>query len=73
MYGDKPAPKVGDWLMQNANSGLQMSICNDGAKRVKYEDRHGEKHDMYPGDGWPVRVMRDDDFIGRVGKPATVV
>lgn len=67
------APRVGDWLFQNANSGIQISFMGDDAKRVQYEDRHGEKHPLYPSDGWPVRIVLDDDFLGRVGRPTAVV
>lgn len=72
-YGKAGAPVVGQWLFQNANTGIQFSICNDGAERVKYEDRHGEPHALYPGDGWPVRIVSDDGFLGRIVKPHSVV
>ena len=72
-YGKNGAPKPGDWLFQNANTGIQFSICGDGAVRVKYADRHDELHALYPGDGWPVRIVSDDGFLGRLVKPHTVV
>ena len=72
MYGGKAPPKPGDWLFQNANAGIQFSINNEG-KRIKYTDRHDEVHPLYPGDGWPVRIVSDDGFLGRLVKPHTVV
>jgi len=71
-YGDRPAPVPGDWLFQNANTGIQFSMNNDGV-RVKYKDRHDEEHPLYPGEGWPVRIVNDDGFLGRVVKPHSVV
>jgi hypothetical protein len=73
MYGDQPPPQPGDWLFQNANTGIQFSFQGDGSERVKYEDRHGETHDMYPGDGWQVRIVMDDGFLGRIPRPTSVV
>lgn len=73
MYGDQAAPGPGDWLFQNANTGIQFSFCGDGAERVQYEDRHGDKHAMYPGDGWQVRIVLDDGFLGRIPRPTSVV
>lgn len=66
-------PKVGDWLFQNANSGIQMNFCGDNADRVKYEDRRGEPQALYANDGWPVRIVTDDTFLGRLTKPHSVV
>ena len=65
-------PKIGEWLFQNANSGIQFSLSNDG-ERITYEDRHGDKHNLYPSEGWPVRIVLDDQFLGRLVKPHTVV
>ena len=73
MYGDAPAPAENDWLFQNANTGIQFSFCGDGAERVQYEDRHGESHPLYSGDGWQVRIVMDDGFLGRVARPTSVV
>lgn len=73
MYGNQPAPRPGDWLFQNANTGIQFSFCGDGAERVKYEDRRGELNDLYPSDGWQVRIVIDDGFLGRIPKPTSVV
>ena len=67
------APKIGDWLFQNANTGIQFSFRGDGAQRVTYEDRRGEQQPVYPGDGWPVRIVNDDGFLGRLREPHSVV
>jgi hypothetical protein len=72
-YGANGAPRIGEWLFQNANTGIQFSICGDGAERVQYTDRRDDKHALYPGDGWPVRIVLDDGFLGRLLKPNTVV
>lgn len=72
-YPNGKAPKVGDWLFQNANSGIQFSFCGDNAERVKYRDRHDEEHDLYPSDGWQVRIVLDDGFLGSILKPNSVV
>lgn len=66
-------PKIGDWLFQNAGTGIQMSMCGDDAERVKYKDRHGDEQSMYPSDGWPVRIVTDASFLGILLKPHQVV
>lgn len=73
MYGDKGVPGVNDWLFQNANTGIQFSFCGDGAERVMYEDRRGEPQQLYPSDGWQVRIVLDDGFLGRIPRPTSVV
>lgn len=72
-YPDGIPPKVGDWLFQNANAGIQISFCGDGAERVQYEDRRGEMQNLYPSTGWPVRFTEDNGFLGSLTKPHTVV
>lgn len=73
MYGEGSPPKPGDWLFQNANTGIQISFCGDNAERVQYEDRHGDKHPLYPSDGWQVRMTLDDGFLGGLDRPTSVV
>ena len=72
-YPDGRRPRIGDWLFQNANQGMSMNFKGDGAERVKYEDRRGEMQDRYPDEGWPVRIVMDDSFLGRVMKPNQVI
>ena len=71
--GADKVPKIGDWLFQNASTGIQFSFKGDNAARVKYEDRRGELQDAYPSEGWPVRILLDDGFLGRVIRPTSVV
>jgi len=73
MWGPNGPPKVGQWLFVNPAQGQQFSFQGDGSIRVKYLDRHDESHDLYPGDGWPVRILQDDAFLGRLIRPTSVV
>lgn len=73
MFGESGAPKPGDWLIANANTGLSINIKGEGGTRVTAEDRRGEQEKLYPMDGWACRIVPDDLFIGRVLKPHTVV
>lgn len=72
-YPRAEAPHVGQWMFQNANTGIQMNFCGDNALRVQYEDRRGELQNLYPNDGWPVRIVTDDGFLGRLTRPHAVV
>lgn len=72
-FGDKPPPQPGEWLMMNANAGLQTSFYGKGAARPKGKDRHGEMVDLYDWDGWPCRIVPDDSFLMRISTPHTVV
>jgi hypothetical protein len=73
MFGDVGAPKVGDWVFSNANSGISLSIAGAGAERVTGEAKNGEKFNMYPSSGWYCRIVPDDQFFGTVLKPHSVV
>ena len=73
VFGDAPAPVAGDWLFAAQTAGISTSLSGDGAQRVKAEDRRGEVMDVYDWDGWPCRVLPDDQFIGRLQKPTSVV
>jgi len=68
-----PAPKVGDWLVTNANAGMQMNLCFAGASRPQGRNIAGNLINLFPEAGWPCRVMADDHFIGRIPAPHTVV
>lgn len=72
-YPDGVAPKVGDWVITNANAGIQMNVEGEGGERVKYQDRHGDWHDTYPERGWPCRVVMDDSILMTTDAPAGVV
>lgn len=72
MYGGfVPAP--GEWLFANANSGIQVNLVGDGASRPQSVDRRGEPLDIFEWDGWPCRIMSDDNFLGRIAKPHQIV
>lgn len=66
-------PKVGDWVITNANAGIQMNISGEGSERVKSPDRRGDLMDTYEWDGWPCRVVLDDSIIMLVDAPHTVI
>lgn len=72
-FSDGRPPKIGDWMFQNANSGIQISFQGDGHERVMYEDRRGDEHPLYPGEGWQVRMTLDDGFLGDLQRPTSVV
>lgn len=73
-FGPGGPPKVGDWLMTRATDGHPTNICGEDAEVVKYEDRHGERHNAYDWEsGWPCRVINDENFMGRVLNPHSVV
>ena len=72
-FGEYGPPKVGDWVFCNASSGLQISLCGDGASRPQGVDNMGRTIDLYEWDGWPCRLISDDLFLGRIGKPQQIV
>lgn len=68
-----PVPKPGEWLFANANAGIQVSIYGEGGTRPQGVDHAGRHVDLFEWEGWPCRIMSDDSFIGRIGKPHQVV
>ena len=72
-YGAGGAPKPGDWLFARPEAGVQMNCEGERASRPQGVDHRGEPMDIFDWDGWPCRVIPDDDFIGRVAKPQSVV
>lgn len=72
MYG-KSRPMPGDWLFAQASAGLQMMVMGEGGKRIQGEDRRGEKYDLFDWNGWPCRIVGDDNFLGRLLNPTSVV
>jgi hypothetical protein len=66
-------PRCGDWLFANAAAGIQTSLCGDGASRPQGTDQTGEPMDLFEWEGWPCRVILDDNFIGRLAKPHVLV
>jgi len=74
MFGSADdVPKVGDWLMANANTGFSLNIRGEGGTRVVALNRRDEEEKLYPFDGWACRIVPDDLFIGAVLKPHVVV
>lgn len=72
-FGRGKVPAVGDWMMANANAGIQCSIMGPGGTRpegVVFEDY---RFDLYSGDGWPCRLIKDADFYMRIREPHGVV
>jgi len=72
-FGPGGAPKPGDWLFAAQQSGFPVSLSGDGAARVKAKDHRDEEMDVYEWDGWPCRIVPDDNFIGRLTNPTGVV
>lgn len=70
---DGVPPKPGDWLFANANSGIQVNICGEGMSRPQGVDRRGEPFDLYEWDGWWCRIISDEQFLGRLERPHSVV
>lgn len=72
MYDGRP-PQVGEWLFANASAGIQIHLCGDGASRPQGRDHRGEAMDLFMWDGWPCRIMGDDNLLGRIAKPQQIV
>jgi hypothetical protein len=66
-------PKPGDWLFAPANAGIQINLHGDGGTRPQGIDHRGEVMDMFQWDGWPCRIIPDDQFLGRLTKPHSVI
>lgn len=73
MFGDAPAPKVGDWVFARPNDGVAMSICGEGAERPKGKDFRGDPLDKYDWNGWPCRILPDEQIFGRMSLPHHIV
>lgn len=72
-FGECGPPKIGDWVFCNASNGIQISLRGDGASRPQGVDNHGNPCDLFAWDGWPVRIISDDQFLGMIGKPQQIV
>jgi hypothetical protein len=68
-----PAPKPNEWLFANASAGLQVNLMGDGASRPQGKDYAGRPIDLFEWEGWPCRIIGDDNFLGRLVKPHSVV
>lgn len=72
-FGDKQKPEPGDWCFMPEGAGDAHSLYGDGAKRSQSKDARGELMDVYDWDGWPCRLVRDEQLRGRLNKPHQVV
>lgn len=72
LFGSAPPPATGEWMMANANAGIQMSLLGAGGTRPEGQ-AFGGPFDLYAGDGWPCRLIKCDDFYMRIKEPHTVV
>ena len=66
-------PKIGDWLFGNANAGVQQQWMGTGASKPQGVDHRGQPMSLFEWDGWPVRIIHEDEFFGRVSAPHSVV
>jgi hypothetical protein len=67
-------PKPGDWVFLEAQQGAAFNVQGEGAETIMVEDQRGDPIPMFEwGIGWPVRVIRDTEIMGRVAKPHQVV
>jgi hypothetical protein len=72
-FPDGKMPQPGDWMFANANSGIQISLFGEGAERIMGVDRRGDMIPIYDWDGWPCRIIPDEQFLGRLTKPHSIV
>lgn len=74
VYGEGvPRPAVGDWLMVNPSAGTQLNVMGEGASRPQGVDHRDQPFDLFEWDGWPCRIVGDDNFLARISKPHSVV
>ena len=73
MFADREPPKAGQWLFASPQSGTMMMIRGSGSKRVNFKDRTGREHPKYDWDGWPCRILTDEQFFGRMSAPNVIV
>lgn len=72
-WGGKP-PKSGDWVFLEAQQGSAFNVVGDGAATLMSEDHRGDPVVMFEWEsGWPCRIVRDTEIMGRVAKPHQVV
>jgi hypothetical protein len=72
-WGGDP-PKVGDWVFLEAQDGSPFNVMGEGAEQIMVEDQRGDPAPMFEwGKGWPCRVVRDVQIMGKVGEPHHVV
>ena len=72
-YGDRGPPKIGEWVVMNASTGLQCSWRGQGASRPSGIDHLGRPFDLFEWDGWPIRILEDDSLISTMARPHEIV
>lgn len=72
-FGNVSPPKVGDWLFSRPESGLQIDLAGEGGSRPQGRDHRGNAMDIFEWDGWPCRIIPDEEFKGRLPKPHGIV
>jgi hypothetical protein len=71
-WGDRGPPKVGDWLLTEPQTGVQLSVKCSGS--VGTEMFKGADSKRLAGHGgWPCRLMFAKDILGRLREPHLVV
>lgn len=63
---DATSPGPGDWMIANASAGIQINLAGDGGSRPQGKDHMGRAMDLFEWDGWPCRIIGDDNFLGRL-------
>lgn len=63
-------PKVGDWVFCNANDGLQVSYKGPGSQPTTM---FNDMAKMPSNGGWPCRIVKFDDIMGKVSDPGVLV
>lgn len=72
-FGEYGPPKIGDWVFCNASNGIAVNLCGENASRPQGLDGLGRTIDIYEWDGWPCRIISDDQFLGMIGLPHQIV
>jgi hypothetical protein len=72
-FGAVAPPRQGDWLFARPEAGMQINLMGEGGSRPQGKDHRGNPMDIFEWDGWPCRIIPDDEFKGRLPKPHAIV
>lgn len=72
-WGQSPRPQPGDWLFARPEAGMQANLIGVGGTRPQGRDHRGQPMDIFEWDGWPCRIIPDDEFMGRTQLPHNIV
>ena len=72
-WGKEARPQPGDWLFSRPEAGIQINLYCTGGSRPQGRDHRGQPMDIFEWDGWPCRIIPDDEFLGRMLLPHSVV